>query len=73
MEPKTVARPLALMSALMSLFIAPAPSANTPVGADTVCATGTCCQQTDSICNDGGNNEHINRYYLSSGSCSGGS
>ncbi len=73
MEPKTVARPLAVLSALCSLFIAPAPSASAPVGTPTVCATGTCCDQHDSICNDGGNTEWLNKYYKTSGSCTSGS
>jgi len=74
MEAKTVARPLALLSALMSLMFAPAPSASsrTLLGESAVCATGTCCNQFNSICNDGGQTEFNNKYYLSSGQCPGG-
>ena len=73
MRVKTVAKPLALASALMSLFFAPAPAGSgNSIGAETVCATGTCCPQTNSICNDGGTTEWQNRYHTT-GSCTGGS
>ncbi len=70
MEAKTIARPLALLSALMSLLVLPSPSTSTPVGTDTVCATGTCCPEANSSCNAGGPT-HTGYYYLTSGNCPG--
>jgi len=71
MEPTTVAKPLALMSALMSFMLASSshPSINRSIGSTSVCATGTCCVQAGSICNDGSSDEKFNYYYLASGSC----
>lgn len=70
MESKHIVRPLALLSALMSLLFAPSPAAsnNSPVGAGTVCASGTCCPEANSYCNAGGPT-HPNYYYATTGAC----
>jgi hypothetical protein len=69
MNVTTAARPLAVLSALMSLLtVSPTKQGSTTIGATNVCATGTCCRQTGSICNAGAADE-IDRYYLTSGPC----
>jgi len=70
MQPTTLAKPLALLSALTSLMLAPVPakSASSMIGTTSVCATGTCCRQGGSFCNAGGA-DHPDYYYLASGSC----
>lgn len=73
MEVRTLARPLSLLSAMVSLFFAPSHAASsnpTPIGTATVCATGTCCRQTSSICNAGGADQ-LDRYYAATGNCGG--
>jgi hypothetical protein len=71
MNPKKAAKPLAVLSALMSLMLVETPSKAGVVGAGSACANeGTCCKQDGSICNDGSSNEQSNKYYKSSGSCS---
>ncbi len=72
MEPRTAARPLALLSALFSLMIAPAPSTtDSVVGARAVCASGTYCAEPTSICFDDRGNEYTNYYFTSGGLCDG--
>lgn len=70
MEPQTIARPLALLSALTALFVAPSPTPTSSIGASIVCAAGTCCPEPNSTCNAGGPT-HLHYYYLSTGACGG--
>jgi hypothetical protein len=72
METKTVAKPLALVSALTSLVFAPSPSRATEasnIGTAALCAEGTCCPQTTATCSDGGPVTHVGYYFQTSGPC----
>lgn len=74
MKAKTAAKPLALLSALLSMMLVQGPTkaGNGALGAGTACANeGTCCAQVGSICNDGGSTELIDKYYKSAGNCPG--
>lgn len=72
MDKKSLARPLSLFSALMSLVFAPSisSSSHTTIGTNTVCATGTCCIQPPALCNAGGS-DHPGYFYQASGRCDG--
>jgi len=65
-----VAKPIALLSSLLSLLVAPTPFDSTAgvVGTDVVCASGTCCQQVGATCNAGGPT-HTDFYFKSEGMC----
>ena len=70
MDTMKVAKPIALLSAVLSLLFAPSPSESTStLGTNKVCATGTCCRQPGSICNDGSPGDAVDKYYLTQGSC----
>jgi hypothetical protein len=51
MNVTTAARPLALLSALMSLLtVSPTKQGNTTIGTTNVCANGICCRQIGGVC-----------------------
>lgn len=71
MKATTVAKPLAVLSALLSFVSVPGPTGSmaNAIGAGVVsCNEGTCCIQSQSTCNAGGGT-HTGYFYQKEGPC----